>query len=159
MEKILKNQTLQQLAEHMRRGGMRQTPQRMLVLEIFLDTERHLTTQELAELVRRKYPGIGYATVARTVKLLLAADICRQLDFGDGAMRYEHKFGHEHHDHLICTKCGKFEEIFDPELEKLQAAIVKRHGYVENSHKLDIFGICPVCQPREESSRRRQRCG
>ena len=49
------------------------------------------------------------------------AGVCRRVDFGDGTARYEHHFGHDHHDHLICTRCGKFVEIFSPRLEKLQA--------------------------------------
>ena len=115
------------------------------MLNVFLATERHITIQELYDLVRKKYKGIGYATVARTVKLMCDSGVCRQVDFGDGALRYEHKYGHEHHDHLICLKCGKFEEIYSPKLEKLQDELVKKHGYVQEKHKLDIFGLCPMC--------------
>ena len=129
--------------------GFRRTVQRQGVLEVFLGTEKHVTVQELCDLVRRKHKGIGYATVARTVKLMCESGVCRQVDFGDGSQRFEHKHGHEHHDHLICLKCGKFEEIYSPELEKIQDRLVKKHGYVQNSHKLDIFGLCPQCAGKE----------
>lgn len=128
------------------RKGLRRTVQRERALEMFLATEKHLTVQELYDLVRRKYKGIGYATVARTVKLMCESGVCRQVDFGDGSQRFEHKHGHEHHDHLICLKCGKFKEIYSPELEKIQDQLVKKHGYVQESHKLDIFGICAHCR-------------
>lgn len=131
------------------RKGLRHTAQRQQVLEVFLATERHLTVQELYDLVRRKHKGIGYATVARTIKLMCESGVCRQVDFGDGSQRFEHKHGHEHHDHLICLACGKFEEIYSPELEKIQDQLVKKHGYVQNSHKLDIFGLCPQCAGKE----------
>jgi Fur family ferric uptake transcriptional regulator len=96
-------------------------------------------------LARKKHKGIGYATVARTVKLMCESGVCRQVDFGDGSQRFEHKYGHEHHDHLICLKCGKFEEIYSARLEKIQDELVRRHGYVQENHKLDIFGLCPRC--------------
>ncbi|MFQ6034509.1 MAG: Fur family transcriptional regulator [Sedimentisphaerales bacterium] len=125
--------------------GLRHTAQRQQIVKIFLSTERHMTVQELYDLVRKKHKGIGYATVARTVKLMRESGICRQVDFGDGTQRFEHKYGHEHHDHLICIKCGKFVEIYSKKLEKLQEELVKKHGYVQEYHKLDIFGMCPGC--------------
>ena len=127
------------------RRGLRHTEQREQVLDVFLATEKHVTVQELYDLVRRRHKRIGYATVARTVKLMCESGICRQVDFSDGSLRYEHKYGHEHHDHLICLKCGKYEEIYSPKLEKIQDELVKKHGYVQDNHKLDIFGLCPEC--------------
>ncbi len=71
--------------------------------------------------------------------------VCRQVDFGEGSMRYEHKYGHEHHDHIICLSCGKCEEIYSPKLEKIQDELVSKYGYIQENHKLDIFGLCPKC--------------
>jgi len=130
---------------YVRGKGLRNTEQRALILDVFLSTEEHLTVQELYDLVRGRDSKTGYATVARTVKLMTESGVCRRVDFGDGPGRFEHKYGHEHHDHLICTKCGKFEEIFSPRLEEIQAEVVKKHGYTHKSHKLDIFGLCPKC--------------
>lgn len=133
--------------------GLRHTVQRDQVLDGFLATERHLTVQELYDLVRDRYSDVGYATVARTVKLMCEAGICRQVDFGDGSRRYEHMYCHEHHGHLICLKCGKFEEIYSPELEQLQDRLVGEHGYVQEKHKLDIFGLCPTCAQTGDETR------
>ncbi len=133
--------------------NLRHTGQRQQILDIFLTKERHVTVQELYDLVRKKHKGIGYATVARTVKLLTESGVCRQVDFGDGVQRFEHKYGHEHHDHLICLKCGRFVEIYSKKLEKLQAGLVKKYHYVQEHHKLDIFGLCPQCQ---QKSRRKK---
>ena len=131
--------------------GLRHTEQREKILEVFLKTERHVSTQELYDLVRRRHRGIGYATVARTVKLLEEVGISRQVDFGDGVQRYEHKWAHEHHDHLICIHCGSFVEIQSEQVEKLQDKLVRRHGYTQVSHKLDIFGVCPKCQRKRKT--------
>ena len=135
--------------------GLRRTEQRERVLKVFLCTEKHVTIQELYDLVRKKHKGIGYATVARTVKLMCESGIGRQVDFSDGSLRYEHKFGHEHHDHLICLKCGQFKEIFSKRLEKIQDELVKRYGYVQEKHKLDIFGLCPKCAKTEVKKKSR----
>jgi Fur family ferric uptake transcriptional regulator len=132
---------------------LRHTAQREQVLDVFLATEKHLTVQQLHDLVRKKYAGIGYATVARTVKLMCEAGVCSQVDFGDGSLRFEHKHGHEHHDHLICTKCGKLVEIYSPELERIQNDLVRKHGFVQKSHKLEVFGLCPRCTKKDNKQK------
>lgn len=128
--------------------GLRQTTPRKKVADIFLKTEKHLTTQQLYDVVRKKHNNIGYATVARTLKLLTEAQLCNIVDFGDGTQRFEHKYKHDHHDHLICTKCGLFIEIFSKRLEKIQNELVKKQGFLRQSHRLDLFGICPKCQKK-----------
>ncbi len=136
------------------RRGLRHTEQRDQVLDVFLATERHVTVQELYDLVRKKHRRIGYATVARTVKLMCDSGVCRQVDLGDGSLRYEHKYGHGHHDHLICLSCGKFEEIYSPKLEKIQDELVSKYGYIQEKHKLDIFGLCPKCAKKHIKRKR-----
>ncbi len=131
--------------QFLKQKGLRQTEQRDRLINVFLQTERHVSTQELFDIVRKKYKDIGYATVARALKLLVDSGLCRVVDFGDGVQRFEHKYGHEHHDHLICTECGKFVEICSRRLEKLQVEMVRKHGFVQKRHKLDIFGLCPRC--------------
>lgn len=126
--------------------ALRCTQPRDRVLDVLLATKRHLSVQDIYDIARKRDRSIGYATVSRTVKLLVEAGICREVDFRDGLTRYEPRHGREHHDHLICTECGKSEEIYSPRIEKLQDSIVREHGYIEKSHKLDIFGICPRCQ-------------
>lgn len=125
--------------------GLRHTDQRNEILSVFLATERHVSIDELFKLVKIKYPHIGYTTVYRTMKLLSESGLCGETDFGDGVLRFEHKYGHEHHDHLICVKCGKFTEVADPRVEKLQENMVKRHGFKSLKHKLEVFGICRKC--------------
>ena len=125
--------------------GLRLTKQRDKVVDVFLRIERHLSTQDLFDIVRKKDKNISYTTVVRTLKLLVESDICRTVDFGDGIERYEHKYGHEHHDHLICIKCGDFVEVYSKKLEKIQEELVKTLGYIQVYHKLDIFGLCSKC--------------
>jgi len=138
----------------LRQKCLRQTKQRDEIVKVFLRTERHLSTQELFDIVRKKDKDVGYATVARTLRLLAESGLCRMVNFGDGVQRFEHKYGHEHHDHLICTECGKFVEIYSKKLEKLQEELVTRHGYIQKYHKLDIFGICPRCARKSKKDKK-----
>ena len=131
--------------------GLRRTAPRDIVAKIFLETEKHVSTEELYNIVHKKHENIGYATVSRTMKLLEEADLCRKVDFGDGVVRFEHKYKHQHHDHLVCTGCGKLVEIYDEKLEKIQDQLVKEHGFMQESHRLNIYGLCPKC--RQNSSR------
>ncbi len=134
------------LGEFIRSKGLRHTPQRERILDIFLSTEKHVSVDELYKLVKKRYPGVGYVTVYRTMKLLSEAGLCGEIDFGDGILRFEHKYGHEHHDHLICTKCGRFIEVMKPEMENMQDKLAKRHGFTPTNHKVQIFGICRKCK-------------
>ena len=126
------------------------TPQREKILRLFLTTEKHLSLDEMALLVKKKHPRIGYSTVFRTLKLLSDSGIAREIDFGDHVVRYEHKLAHEHHDHLICIRCGRFEEAVDPEIEQLQEKLVKKRGYTMVSHRMEIFGLCGNCREKKK---------
>lgn len=128
--------------------GLRHTPQREIILNIFLSTERHVSADELYHLVRKKFSDIGYTTVYRTLKLLSESGLCEEIDFGDGILRFEHKYGHEHHDHLICVKCARFIEVSSPEIERIQEKMAKKHFFTPTKHKLDIFGICKGCSKK-----------
>lgn len=133
--------------------GYRHTAPRIHVAKIFLKTERHISTQQLYDIVKKKHKHIGYATVARTLKLLDEAGLCNVVDLGDGFKRFEHKYGHAHHDHLICTVCDSFVEIYNKQIEKLQNKLISEHGYVQQSHQLEIFGICPKCQMNQNKKK------
>lgn len=126
--------------------GLRHTNQRRQIVDVFLATERHLGAQELFEVVHKKHANIGSATVARTLKLMTEAGLCREVEFGDGIKRYEHSYGHQHHDHLICLECRRFVEIYSPALERLQTDLVCQHGFEAKFHRLEIFGACEKCR-------------
>jgi len=136
------------LRKFIREKGLRYTPQRGAILEIFLSVEKHLSAEQLYKIVRKKDPNIGYVTVYRTMKLLEEAGLCNEVDFGDGVSRFEHQYGHEHHDHLVCVKCGRCLEVIKPEIEKLQDALAKEKHFIPLKHKLQIFGVCSKCSKR-----------
>lgn len=131
--------------EFIKTKGLRHTSQREEVLDTFLSTERHLSCDELYRLAKKKDPHIGYTTVYRTMKLLSASGLCQEFDFGDGVLRFEHKYDHKHHDHLICIKCGRFIEVVKPQIEKLQDSLAKKYKFTPLKHRLQIFGFCHKC--------------
>lgn len=132
--------------EFLKGKNLKLTRQREEILKVFLNTDRHLSVEDLYNIVKKKDSQIGQATVFRTLKLLCQADIAKEVDLGDKTIRYEHKFGHSHHDHLVCVKCGKFIEAVDPRIENLQDTLCKKFGFSPQKHKMEIFGFCKKCR-------------
>jgi Fur family ferric uptake transcriptional regulator len=126
--------------------GLRSTRQREVILDIFLSTHEHLSIEELYLKVRGSNPGIGQATVYRTLKLFVEAGLARELTLSDGHTRYEHQMAGEHHDHLVCLKCNAIIEFEDETIERLQKEIAERHGFKLITHKMQLCGICPNCR-------------
>src|SRR5918998_5399574 len=131
---------------HIQKAGLKRTAQRDLILDVFLRTEEHLTSEDLYRLVQRDDPNIGQTTVYRTLKLLTEAGLAREVRFGDGRSRYEHNYKHQHHDHMICTECGKLIEFYSAELEAIQDAIAAKHRFEPTYHSLRINGVCVECR-------------
>ena len=132
--------------DYLKTKNLKHSHQRREILHIFLNIDRHLTANELYQIVQKKYPSIGYATIYRTLKLLCECGLCRELKFEDGTTRYEHLYGHQHHDHLICTKCGRLIEVVDQEIEHLQEKLAKLHGFYLERHRMELYGICKRCK-------------
>ncbi len=131
--------------EYIRNRNLRHSSQRTQILDVFLKTEKHVTAEDLYRMVQKVNPTIGTATVYRTLRLLCDSGICRELKLDDGTSRYEHLYGHEHHDHMICTGCGTMVEVCNPEIERLQEKLAKSHGFRIQNHKLELYGTCRKC--------------
>ena len=118
------------------------TTQREIIVDQFLRTQDHISIDELLARVRKRHPRVGYATVYRTLKLLVDSGLAVERQFGDGQARYE--VVGEHHDHLICTKCGLILEFEDDDIEMLQDKIAERlGGFTVLRHRHELYGLCP----------------
>lgn len=126
--------------------GLRSTRQRDIILDIFLSTHQHVSVEELYLKIKSSNPGIGQATVYRTLKLLVEAGLAREILLHDGQTRYEHVIAGEHHDHLVCTGCNTIIEFEDETIENLQKEIAARHGFLIKSHKMEMYGLCANCK-------------
>jgi Fur family ferric uptake transcriptional regulator len=131
---------------HIQKKGLKRTSQRDLILDVFLRTERHLSNEDLYRLVQEEDASVGQTTVYRTLKLLTEAGLAREVRFGDGRTHYEHNYKHKHHDHMICSECGKIIEFYSAELEALQDAMAAKHRFEISQHLLRIIGVCAECR-------------
>ena len=135
------------------------TAQREVIVEMFLRTRDHVSIDELLAKVRKRQPKVGYATVYRTLKLLVDSGLAVERQFGDGQARYE--VVGDHHDHLICVKCGLILEFEDSDIERLQDSIAARlGGFTVLRHRHELYGLCPKAAgeangscPREQAKR------
>lgn len=128
-------------------AGLKNTLPRMKILEILeaAAAPRHLSAEDIYQRLLAAKDDVGLATVYRVLTQFENAGIVKRHNFeGDRAV-YELDEG-EHHDHLVCVKCGLVEEFVDEVIEKRQVAIAEEHGYHMTDHDLNIFGMCPTCQ-------------
>ena len=135
--------------QHIQKKGLKRTAQRDLILDVFLRTEGHLSGEDLYRLVHEQDSSVGQTTVYRTLKLLTDAGLAREVRFGDGRAHYEHHYKHQHHDHLICSQCGKIIEFYSPEMEAIQDQVAAKHKFELTSHLLRMIGICADCRRKE----------
>jgi Fur family transcriptional regulator, ferric uptake regulator len=144
-----------QLNTYMAEQGLRSTGQRRVIIERFFKSGTHISIDELLEDVRQTDPGVGYATVYRTMKMLTASGIAHEHRFGDGMTRYEPVDEDAHHDHLICMECGRIQEFEEPLIEELQQRIAQRYGFEILDHKHELYGVCnnAVCQEKSKKKK------
>ena len=125
-------------------AGGKRSRCRAAVIDRFFRARDHVTVEQLTHSVRESEPGIGAVTVYRTLKLLEKLGYAKELDFGEGARRYESNLS-PHHDHLVCRLCGTVIEFEDREIENLQDLVTRRHGFRPTAHRLEIYGFCRDC--------------
>ncbi|ADU63121.1 MAG: transcriptional repressor [Pseudodesulfovibrio sp.] len=136
-------------ADYLAGKNLKTTPQRRLILDTLLKQGGHLSSEELYAKVKKRDSSIGQATVYRTLKLLNESGLIEPLDFADGVTRYEPSYGEEHHDHLICERCGNNIEILDKTIENRQEELAKEHGFTLVRHKMYLYGVCPECRKKK----------
>jgi Fur family ferric uptake transcriptional regulator len=135
----------EQLAHYLAKNGLKSTVQRDLIVNEFFRFQGHISAEELYTKLKKKHGSIGLATVYRTLKILTDAGLAEERRFNDGFTRYELSHGEAHHDHLVCTGCGKVEEFGNNEIEALQMKVARDHGFVIHDHKLELYGLCGAC--------------
>ena len=122
--------------------GLKTTRQRNTIVNVFFNLNGHISVEELLREVKIVNPKIGYATVYRTLHLLVRSALVEERRFGDGLARYEGHSQVEHHDHMICQNCGRIFEFFNPELEARQEKLAEAHEFTIHRHRLELYGVC-----------------
>jgi Fur family ferric uptake transcriptional regulator len=118
---------------------------RFAILEAFLQTESHVTVDELIRLLEQNGHRLDPQFVRETLKLLCRFGFAHKSRFDNGRARYEHRHLGQHHDHMICTRCRKIIEFEEDQLEKLQIQITATRGFHMLQHRMEIYGICSDC--------------
>ncbi len=134
-----------QYTPQLRERGFRMTPQRMAILHILHHSGEHLTPGEVYRQASQKVPGITEATVYRTLEFLAENGLAYSAHVGNGHLVYEIAKS-EHHDHLICRKCGGEIQIEHAALEKVFEELESNSGFRFIDSHVTFFGLCPGCQ-------------
>lgn len=126
---------------------------RFKILEAFLQVEQHVTADALAAILEKDKNNkvtLSPAFIEDTLELMHRFGFAQKNRFDDGVVRYEHRHLGQHHDHMICTKCGKIIEFKNDQLEQLQSQVVAGFGFHMLQHRMEIYGICADCRKSRE---------
>ena len=146
---------MRRFEQALRERGLKSTSQRDDIARVFFGAEGHLSIEELYTAVKKVNPRVGYATVYRTLKLLKEVGLAAERHFDDGQARFEPvEAESQHHDHIICERCGKIVEFASQELERLQDRIGRFLGFVVGRHRMELYGICAECREGRRRSAR-----
>ncbi len=132
----------------LRKRGLRYTRERKEILREVLATHDHLDALQIHERLHARNARVSKATVYRTVALLRESRILREVFHSPQGARYEHVYGHEHHEHMICVACGWVIEFSSPDLERIQDRACREKRFEPIRHHLEILGYCNACQSR-----------
>ena len=128
---------------------LKQSKRRDLIFEQIIATKGHFSVDDIYQKLIKLNTNIGIATVYRTIRLLVDCGILIEQTFGEKKVYYEiNDIQSRHHDHLICTSCGKIIEFYSELIEKDKTKISKLYNFKIEDHKLEMFGICKECQTK-----------
>ena len=132
------------IASRLSQKGYRLTPQRLMILEAIEGASGHVSAEEIYQKIKERYPGLNISTVYRTMELLKKTGMVTETDMGDGRVRF-HSVGHEHHHHLVCSKCGSVVDLDESMLSPLTVLLTEKYGFSADLKHLAIFGRCKDC--------------
>jgi Fur family ferric uptake transcriptional regulator len=129
-------------SQELRTSGLKVTLPRLKVLALFEHSKkRHLSAEEIYQMLRDEGMEIGLATVYRVLTQFEHAQLLIRHHFEAGKAVFELNRG-DHHDHLVCLQCGRVEEFMDAEIEQRQHAIAEERGFAIHDHALHIYADC-----------------
>ena len=130
----------------LRPAGGKRSSKRDRIVDLFLHQKAHLSADELFDLVRRSDPGIGRATVYRTLQWMVGAGLALKVDFGDGRARFEPSHRHPRHFHFICNTCHQSSEFLSSDIEVLLDEVASVRDFAVAQTDIQVLGICASCR-------------
>lgn len=140
------NEALDQFREFLHQRSLRVTDVREAIVRAALAREGHFDIEELTQDVQAQGMDASRATVYRALPLLMEAGIIQPTMVSGEKRRYEAAFGHEHHDHLVCSRCGKVVEFHFEAFEMLQHDLAAKYGFELTAHFHELIGVCADCR-------------
>lgn len=133
-------------SQDLKNAGLKATLPRLKILNfLHASPVRHMSAEDVYKSMLETGEDVGLATVYRVLTQFESAGLVTRHHFDEGHSVFELNLG-EHHDHILCVKCGKVDEFFDPVIEERQYEIAKNQGYTITDHALVVYGVCPDCQ-------------
>ena len=133
-------------SQQLKEAGLKITMPRVKVLQILEQyRDHHLSAEAVYKALLEFGEDVGLATVYRVLTQFEAAGLVTRHNFEGGHSVFELSEG-DHHDHLVCVKCGQVEEFYDELIEQQQRLIAQEAGFKMTDHALNIYGLCPRCQ-------------
>jgi len=133
-------------SDKLKSAGLKITLPRIKILEMLgAYADQHYTAEDLYKLLLQQGDDIGVATIYRVLTQCEQAGLVTRLQFDDGPAKFELSRD-DHHDHFVCTRCGKVDEFHDEIIEARQQKIAAKAGYEIAGHSMILYGICAACQ-------------
>lgn len=126
--------------------GPRMTRQRTAVVETLREVDRFVPAKTIHAELEERGEKVGLTTVYRTLQSLADIGAVDVLQHPDGETLYRHCLTDHHHHHLVCTRCGRSEEVEGGPVEKWAELVAARYGYELEAHDAEIYGVCRACQ-------------
>lgn len=131
--------------EFLRDRGLKYTGERRKIVQAVMRTDEHFEAEQLFLTMRQEAQRVGKATVYRTLKLLVECGIVKEVHFSNKQVHYEHTYGQDPHDHLVCRRCGRIIEFDAGEVVRLRTLIAAERRFHALSHRFQILGLCEAC--------------
>ena len=132
--------------QELKNAGLKVTHPRVKILQILESSEnKHLSAEDVYKALLEANEDVGLATVYRVLTQFETADLVMRHHFEGGSSVFE-LTTMEHHDHIVCNKCGSVEEFYDEVIEEQQEKIAEKYGFAITDHSMYLYGICKNCQ-------------
>lgn len=126
--------------------GLRNTPEREEIIREIFSTHDHFDVDELYLRMREKGSKVSKASIYRNIPLIMECGLIKEVWHENGHMHYEHIYGHAHHCHIRCIRCGKVIEFVEKQLRQIEKRLAEQYDFEIVDHNLDITGYCSECK-------------
>ena len=151
-DRVVPPDAVERFRGFLREHSLRATGVRETIVEAVANRKGHFHADELVSELRLRGIPASRATVYRMLPLLVEAGLIKPTVLSGKEHRYEATYGQEHHDHMICSECGKIVEFHFEAFEILQRDIAARHGFELTGHFHELIGLCADCQEKRTTA-------